>query len=123
MDGFYVAKIQKLSDKRPEEDAEKAQEEVVEEAVESTSDNEIDWGAEVKKAISKEKEMHVKENPIDTTKEEETVSDSDVDEKNAKKNRDKKSQVSMPPKGRKKRKNSTNAKINKPRRRKQPVEM
>lgn len=122
MDGFYVAKIQKLSDKRPGEDAEKAQEEVVEEAVESGSDNEIDWGAEVKKAISKEKKMHVKEKPIDTTKEEETVSDSDVDEKkNA--NRDKKSQVSMPPKGRKKRKNSTNAKINKPRRRKQPVEM
>lgn len=132
MDGFYVAKIQKLSDKRPEDnekDEEDVKEETVEEKVGDTSEEEIDWAAEVRRAVSKGKKEVRKNTAAPPTAETDSkkrpADDDDVDanvvEKKAK---GKKSHMSMPPKKeQKKKKNSTNAKVTKPRRRKVPVEM
>ena len=130
MDGFYVAKIQKLSDKRPEDnEEEEANEETVEEKVGDTSKEEIDWAAEVRRAVSKGKK-EVRKNAVDAptaeTDSKKRPADDDDDDANVatKKAKGKKSHMSMPPKkGQKKKKNSTNAKVTKPRRRKVPVEM
>ena len=65
MDGFYVAKIQKLSDKRPGEEvqpnlSESTKEKKLDESTtgheeKASSDNEIDWEARVKKELAKKK--------------------------------------------------------------------
>ena len=126
MDGFYVAKIQKLSDKRPGDDDDKAEEEVIEEEeeVDGTSAGETDWAAEVRKAVSQKKREESQQNVSAKTDNESKKRAADDNEKSqAKKAKAMKSQVSVPPKGKKKTKNSTNAKISKPRRRKAPVEM
>lgn len=137
MDGFYVAKIQKLSDKRPGDDEGEEKEQAVEETVhdganDDTSKDEIDWAAEVRKGVSKmEKNESRKQEVSDANSDDEVVvhENSKKRHKPGDKNREegmtkkaKRSKVSVPPKRQKKKKNSTNASVTKPRRRKVPVE-
>jgi len=124
MDGFYVAKIQKLSDKRPgDEDDDKVKEEVVvENENEESEAEEINWAAEVKKALPNKQGRHeVRTEKMDGDSKKRAPAH---DESSSAKEPKVKSHVSVPPKKQnKQKKTSTNAKVAKPRRRKQPVEM
>lgn len=124
MDGFYVAKIQKLSDKRPEDNADEEDEEVdligttnPAEIDDMNQGDEIDWSAEVQKAVSKKNKRNLEEMQKD--KEVDTPKSHDVDEEIKDVKPTKKSKVAAAPKANKsKKKKSTNAKVTKPRRRK-----
>ncbi len=160
MDGFYVAKIQKLSDKRPGDDDEQKPEVVDDEGEEVMNDDDedveeeedskmnIDWANEVKKATTKNKKNEMKETNDDKSastsssgsnqrkkkkrgNEGTQSSSSSANNKKAKVNakvnekvnvKSKHHGISLPPQaqaGKKKtKKNSTNAKVTKPRRRK-----
>ena len=119
MDGFYVAKIQKLSDKRPEDNADEEVEEV-DNAIESDDMNqgdEIDWSAEVQKAVSKKNKRDIAE--MQKVEDVDTQKKRDVEEEIKNDKPSKKSKVAAAPKANKsKKKRSTNAKVTKPRRRK-----
>lgn len=122
MDGFYVAKIQKLSDKRPGDDDDKDKEkESIQKESDGEESDEIDWAAEVKKAVSKEKKNLVDD--VGNSARKSQKRSSDKSESAVSKKPKVKSHVAVPPKGHKKKKKATNAKVTKPRRRKQPVEM
>ena len=122
MDGFYVAKIQKLSDKRPGDDDDKNKEkESIQKKSDGEESDEIDWAAEVKKAVSKEKKNLVDD--VGNSARKSQKRSSDKSESAVSKKPKVKSHVAVPPKGNKKKKKATNAKVTKPRRRKQPVEM
>jgi len=125
MDGFYVAKIQKLSDKRPEDGDDKVEEtEVVDD--EESEVHGTDWAAEVKKSVFKSKKANAKKE-IESDKSEEAakkrVAEDDDEEGIAAKKPKVKSHVSVPPKSQKKKTKITNAKVTKPRRRKQQGDM
>ena len=130
MDGFYVAKFQKLSDKRPcEEDEENMTDENKMEEIKDEEDkDEIDWAKEVEK-VTKKSQKGQKKNQIQSEKQvqkennknKRKVGDIGVkgDEKKMKSNH-----ISMPPKKiQKKGKKATNAKVTKPRRRKPQSEI
>lgn len=117
MDGFYVAKILKLSNKnKDEDDDEKEQIAVENESEESDNDeddDEIDWASEVKKTVRKSKKSDETE-PKSKKRQVEIKEDSD-----AKKPKLTSKKISAPPKSQKQKKKSTSAKVTKPRRRKQ----
>lgn len=136
MDGFYVAKIQKLSDKRPggdeEDDVEKdAAKEKEEDEVDDEDDGDdgMDWAAEVKKQLKKTKKAAAKlENGDDQKATNQTKKRTGFDhgeDKDKAKKYKKSNNRSLPPKkGKNKgKKNSTNAKMSKPRRRKPQTEI
>lgn len=134
MDGFYVAKIQKLSDKRPgDENDENQTEEVDNESKEKEEvadevdiDDEVDWAEEVRKATNtKEESKAIVESTTQKKAIKRDLDKNDGDAKTKKKQKTKSSNASMPPQGGKKKakKNSTNAKITKPRRRKLQTEI
>ncbi len=133
MDGFYVAKIQKLSDKRPgDDDDNDGEKEMVDEVVknevevESEEDDEkdeVDWASEVKKAVkkkpSKKNEEGVSQTKGRSKKTKRQANDNGTSQSQAKKAKVKPTNVSVPPKNlAKQKKKSTNAKVTKPRRRK-----
>lgn len=123
MDGFFVAKIMKLSDKRPEDVDDKVEEtEAVDNEEEESEVDETDWAAEVKKSVFKSKKAIAKKE-IDSDVETAKKRVAEVDEENAAKKPKVKSHVSVPPKSQKKQKKTTNAKVTKPRRRKQMGDM
>ena len=124
--GSLLVFLSALLELVPGDDDDKAEEEVIEEEeeVDGTSAEETDWAAEVRKAVSQKKREESQQNVSAKTDNESKKRAADDNEKSqAKKAKAMKSQVSVPPKGKKKTKNSTNAKISKPRRRKAPVEM
>lgn len=123
MDGFYVAKIQKLSDKRPgddDEEKEGAEVQEVQNEVESGNEeeDEIDWASEVNKVVTKKNKSN-DEAPQAKSRSKKRQADNSV-KSDAKKAKVKPTHVSIPPKNlTKQKKKSTNAKVTKPRRRKQ----
>lgn len=128
MDGFYVAKIKKLSDKRPEDDDEKIEESEMidnEDEDEELATDEIDWAAEVKKSVHKSKKANAKRDFVEEqAKKRAAEEENEVEEEvHVAKKPKVKSHVSIPPKSQKKKKKATNAKVTKPRRRKQQGEM
>lgn len=102
MDGFYVAKIQKLSDKRHGE-AEKKEQEAVKEAVGETAALETETKVEDNKRSEKKKKKRVKK----FRRNEDNSEDQVVR---------KKSKMSIPNVPQKSTKKKTNAKVSKPRR-------
>lgn len=105
MDGFYVAKIQKLSDKRPED--------TVEEASEVPDKKEVAMEAEKDTKQEKPNQKNEKK----TKKGKKRTAE---DERKAEKRRKKASKISFPPvqKQTRKKKKHLNAKVTQPRRRK-----
>jgi len=132
MDGFYVAKIQKLSDKRPgDDDDDEGEKQMVDEEVkneEEASDeededkDEVDWASEVKKAVKKKKKPSKKnEERVSQTKGRSKKTKRQANDSGTGQSQEKKAKthVSVPPKNpAKQKKKSTNAKVTKPRRRK-----
>ena len=125
MDGFYVAKIQKLSDKHPcdEDDKKKKGYEVTEEneekVEEDVDDDEIDWANEVRKATIKSSVKGEQEKVNKMNKSNKRQGTTEDDKNKSKKQKVKSKKVSIPPKqGNKFKKKSTNASVTKPRRRK-----
>ena len=116
MDGFYVAKILKLSNKNKDDNDK--DEVVVEDASEESDNNDedddgIDWASEVKKTVRKSK----KSDEIDAkSKKRQVEVKEDTDTKKPKLMSKK---VSVPPQGQNQKKKSISAKVTKPRRRKQ----
>lgn len=142
MDGFYVAKIQKLSDKRPGDDADAVVENVVEEDTKTESamdvdekeeeeeeEEGVDWAVEVKKAVAKSKKGKKSSSDKDSDKKSNDKKKREGDDalsasKAKKAKQETKSHTSVPPKNQGKRKKKpTSAKMTKPRRRKQQGEM
>ncbi len=133
MDGFYVAKIQKLSDKCPceEDDNDEKEDNLAEENEEnmnSDGEEEVDWADEVKKATKinkREGSMKQKnENKKVILTKKRDASNTKEKGNASKKQKLKSNNVSMPPPNKKNtKKNATNAKVNKPRRRKPQVEI
>ena len=131
MDGFFVAKIMKLSDKRPEDDDDKDDDkveetEVVDNEEEESEIDETDWAAEVKKSVFKSKKAIAKkgfESDVEMAKKRVAEAEAKAEEENAAEKLKVKSHVSVPPKSQKKQKKTTNAKVTKPRRRKQMGDM
>lgn len=103
MDGFYVAKIQKLSDKRHGEAEKKEEEEAVKEAVGGTSKAETETKANDNKRSEKKKKKRVKK----------FRKNEDADEQQVVQR--KKSKMSIP-NVQVQTKKKTNAKVSKPRR-------
>lgn len=125
MDGFYVAKIQKLSDKHQcdEDDKKKEGNEVTEENEENieedVDDDEIDWANEVRKATIKSSVKGEQEKVNKMNKSNKRKGTTEDDKNKSKKQKVKSKKVSIPPKqGNKSKKKSTNASVTKPRRRK-----
>lgn len=111
MDGFYVAKIKKLSDKRPGiEDA--PEDTIVED--EQVEVDDIDWAAEVQKSLSK---TNLASAVVGSNKEQGKKREAGEETGGPIKRSRAKSQVSVPPKKPKK-KARNSAKLTKPRRRK-----
>jgi len=123
MDGFFVAKIQKLSDRRPED---KNQGDAIEDGIHKDIDQEhkdidqeeldVDWMDEVKKmASNKTKDKALESDTTKTSdKKNGVVTEFSTEEHHENKRR----KLSVPPKHPKKQKKSQNASVTKPRRRK-----
>lgn len=116
MDGFFVAKIQKLSDRRPEDgNAGGSNDEAVDTQI-NQEEEDVDWMNEVKKIVSKKtKEQSFKSTTVGTNDNRVgTTTDSETEKKPAIKKR----KISVPPKPKSDKKKRQNASVTKPRRRK-----
>lgn len=107
MDGFYVAKIKKLSDKRPEDN--------VKEPSQVPDKEEVEVGMEVEKGRDEDKEPKHKSDQ----KTKKGKKRSAEDERKAEKRRKKGAKMSFPPiKKHSRKKKKLNAKVTQPRRKK-----
>jgi exopolysaccharide biosynthesis protein len=117
MDGFFVAKIQKLSDRHPEDNNEViSNENEVENEIGPEEVVDVDWMNEVKKITSKKtKEQSFRSNTVETNEPKQgNASKSQTEEKYEIKKR----KISVPPKPQNNQKKRQNASVTKPRRRK-----
>jgi hypothetical protein len=123
MDGFYVAKIRKLSDKRPEVLDEEIEpgEEVKNDG--TSEEEDIDWQAEVKSIVSKSERSQVENRGAKGSGSKKSDKRKPEKEgKSGKRRNDDSKHISVPPKRSKSNKKSTNAKVTKPRRQKKSMD-
>lgn len=114
MDGFFVAKIQKLSDRRPED---MNQGDTIEDGIQKDVGQEeldVDWMNEVKKIVSSKTKDTALDS--DTTKTSDKKYGAVTESAKEEPHENKRRKISVPPKHPKNQKKSKNASVTKPRR-------
>lgn len=112
MDGFYVAKLQKLSDRRPENQGDFNLQGTTTDG-EVQGEDEVNWEDEVKKAVSSSGNKTVSLEKLEIIKKRENNGENTPQNEEVVKKR----KISEPPKSLKQKRVSTNASVTKPRRR------